>query len=164
MRKDLESHYTCSMESHQSLLLEQCEYLSFESQQMSKDLDAIEATCTDLKQQQDILANKVKELESKLEMEMNNRCTDIQSLYNKLECDHEKLVNNLEKLVINSKTRSNENRKMIGSIIIALIVILVSVSVLFIMSGNTNLAIIIVGLGLALPLLFCFIYDDLANY
>ena len=54
MRKDLESHYTCSMESHQSLLLEQCEYLSFESEQMSKDLDTIKATCTDLKQQQDI--------------------------------------------------------------------------------------------------------------
>ena len=164
MRKDLESHYTCSMESHQSLLLEQCEYLSFESQQMSKDLDAVEATCIDLKQQQDILANKVKELESKLEMEMNNRRTDIQSLYNKLECDHEKLVNNLEKLVINNKTRSNENQKMIGSIIIALIVILVSVSVLLIMSGNTNLTIIIVVLGLALPLLFYFNYDELANY
>ena len=188
MRKDLESHYTCSMKSHQSLLLEQCEYLSFESQQMSKDLDAIEATCTDLKQQQDILANKVKELESKLETEMNNRRTDKWELESKLEmemnnrrtdkrelesklememnnrrtyiqsllkCDHEKLVNNLA---------CSYEKKMIGSIFIALIVILVSVSVLFIMSGNTGLAIIIVVLGLALPLLFYFSYDKLTNY
>ena len=64
------------------------------------------------------------ELESKLKMEMNNKRSYIQSLYTKLECDHEKLVKNLA---------HSYEEKMIGSIIIAaLIVILVSVSVLYV--------------------------------